>query len=81
MRREPILRAVDGFRFVYRDSVRFRDADTFGHVNNAKSFELEYELRAGERLVAEAKTVIVCFDYERGETVPVYDDWRAALSG
>jgi acyl-CoA thioester hydrolase len=47
----------------------------------AKSFDLEYELHAGGRLVAEARTVIVCFDYQRGETVPVYDEWRAALSG
>jgi acyl-CoA thioester hydrolase len=138
MGREPILRRVEGFPFVHRDTVRYRDADAFGHVNNAvyltyledarnawladlglvrrredlamilaraeidyrdqlgigdevevgvrcarvgtKSFELEYELRAGARLVAEAKTVLVCFDYERGETVAVYDEWRAALA-
>jgi acyl-CoA thioester hydrolase len=129
---------MDGFPFVHRDTVRFRDADAFQHVNNAvyltyledarnallralglvktrddvamilarveidyreqleigeevevgvrcshvgtKSFELEYELRAGGRVVAKAKTVIVCFDYERGESVPVYDHWRAALT-
>jgi acyl-CoA thioester hydrolase len=26
---------VDGFPFVYRDTVRFRDLDGMGHVNNA----------------------------------------------
>ena len=31
-----------------------------------KSFELEYELRSGGRLVAEAKSVLVGYDYERG---------------
>jgi acyl-CoA thioester hydrolase len=126
------------FPFVHRETVRYRDADAFGHVNNAvfltyleqarnaflrglglirsieditmilarveidyraqldvdeeveigvrcsrigtKSFELEYRLRAGERLVAEARTVLVGFDYERDESVPVRDDWRAALA-
>jgi acyl-CoA thioester hydrolase len=129
---------MDGFPFVYRETVRYRDADAFGHVNNAvyltyleqarnawlrelalvrsiddiamilarveidyraqleideevevgvrcsrlgtKSFELAYELRAGDRLVAEAKTVLVGFDYERNETVPISERWRDALS-
>jgi acyl-ACP thioesterase len=26
---------VDGFPFVHRETVRFRDLDGFGHVNNA----------------------------------------------
>ncbi len=127
------------FPFVHRERVRYRDADAFGHVNNAvyltyleqarnallaslglvrslediamilarveidyraqldvdeevdtavrctrigtKSFELEYELRAGDRVVAQAKTVLVAFDYERDESVPLSDEWRAALSG
>ena len=107
--------------FVHRETVRFRDLDGMGHVNNAvfstyleqarlavvrrdrraragrrdprahgdrlplagaerarssrsasgpsrlgtKSFELEYELRAGGRLVAEAKSVLVGYDYGR----------------
>lgn len=29
---------VDGFPFVYRDTVRFRDLDGMGHVNNAVFF-------------------------------------------
>jgi acyl-CoA thioester hydrolase len=126
---------MDGFPFVHRENVRFRDLDGMGHVNNAvfstyleqarlgwfgeadelplsdvilarteidfrsplqlgdvveigvraarlgtKSFELEYELRAGRRLVAEAKSVLVGYDYERGESAAIPDRWRRRLS-
>jgi acyl-CoA thioester hydrolase len=122
------------FPFVHRETVRFRDLDSLGHVNNAvyltyleqariaflsphgaevgsmilarveidfraqvslgetveialtpsrvgtKSFELAYELKVGDRLVAEAKTVLVAFDYERGKSRPIPDEWRKLLS-
>ncbi len=126
---------MDGFSFVHRETVRFRDLDGMGHVNNAvfltyleqgrlawfgsdpvfalndvilarteidfrsplqigeeveigvrpirvgsKSFELEYELRAGGRLVAEAKSVLVGYDYERGESIPVPERWQRRLT-
>jgi len=126
---------MEGFPFVHRETVRFRDLDGMGHVNNAvfltyleqarlawfgsddsfalndvilarteidfrsplqvgevvevgvrparvgtKSFELEYELRVGERTVAEAKSVLVGYDYERGESIPVPDRWRRRLT-
>ena len=129
---------MDGFPFVHREHVRYRDLDAFGHVNNAvyltyleqarnawlaqlglvrevadiamilarteidfraqlglneeveigvrpsrfgtKSFELEYELRAGERVVAQAKSVLVGFDYASGETIAIPDDWRRTLA-
>jgi acyl-CoA thioester hydrolase len=128
------IRAVEGFDFVYRETVRFRDLDSMGHVNNAvfltyleeariayllpmgadvsemilaraeidfrsplrmgddleigvrtasvgtKSFELEYEVRARDTVAAEAKTVIVSFDYETGRSVEVPDAWREALA-
>ena len=32
------MRSVDGFDFVHRESVRFRDLDGMGHVNNAVFF-------------------------------------------
>ncbi|MBA3718482.1 MAG: acyl-CoA thioesterase, partial [Actinobacteria bacterium] len=105
------------FPFVHRETVRFRDVDVLGHVNNAvyltyleqarvaflsphdadwtqmilarceidfraqvavgevveialwptrvgnKSFALSYELKVNDRIVAEAKTVLVAFDY------------------
>jgi acyl-CoA thioester hydrolase len=130
---------VDGFPFIYRDRVRFRDLDPMRHVNNAvyatyfesarlaymrelagdespitgvpmilarleidfrapldfgdeievgvrpgrlgtKSFDLESEIRAGGRVVAEAKAVCVGYDYDRGETIPIPDDWRRRLA-
>jgi acyl-CoA thioester hydrolase len=126
---------VEGFPFVHREAVRFRDLDGMGHVNNAvfstyleqarlawfgqdeemplrdvilarteidfraqvgegeivdigvrpvrvgtKSFELEYELRADGRLVAEAKSILVGYDYARGESVPVPDRWKRRLT-
>ena len=120
--------------FVHRETVRFRDLDSMGHVNNAvfltyleeariaflfgrgattdslivarveidyrspvrlgetvdvgvrctrlgtKSFDLEYELRVDGEVVAEAKSVQVTFDYERGEAIPVPEDWREKLT-
>jgi acyl-CoA thioester hydrolase len=129
---------VDGFPFVHRETVRFRDLDAFGHVNNAvyltyleearnallahlglargvaeitmilarveidfraqanvgdeleigvrparfgtKSFDLQYELRANGRVVAEAKTVLVGYDYEARATIELPDEWRRSLA-
>ena len=115
---------MDGFPFVYRDTVRFRDLDGMGHVNNAvfltymesariaflsslgaevdfrspvafgedvevgvrtlrvgtKSFELEYEVRAGGRIAAEGKSVLVGYDYERGASVEIPAEWREWLA-
>ena len=45
-----------------------------------KSFELEHELRAGGRVVATARSVLVAYDYERGESVPVPDELRRRLT-
>ena len=116
--------------FVIRERVRFRDIDSFGHVNNAvystyleqarldalgglgsvilarveidfraelsageeievrsrctrigkKSVELEHEIRAGDRVAAEAKSVLVGFDYERRASVPLSDELKARLT-
>lgn len=44
-----------------------------------KSFELEHEIAADGRVVAEAKSVLVSYDYELGESVPVPDELRARL--
>jgi len=125
---------MEGFDFVQHETVRFRDVDAMGHVNNAvfltyieeariayllqfgaevgqmilarveidfraplrsgdeieigvrpagvgtKSFELEYEVRSSDAVAAEAKTVIVSFDYEAGRSVEVPEAWREALA-
>jgi acyl-CoA thioester hydrolase len=46
-----------------------------------KSFELEHEIRAGERLVAEAKSVLVGYDYDAGGSVPLTENQRRRLAG
>ena len=72
-----------------RCEIDFRDQVSVGEVVEVtvwptrvgnKSFDLAYELKVGDRLVAEAKTVLVAFDYERNESRPLPDDWRKLLS-
>ena len=45
-----------------------------------KSFDLEHVIAADGRVVAEAKSVLVSYDYERGESVPVPDELRRRLA-
>jgi acyl-CoA thioester hydrolase len=125
---------VEGFDFVHRETVRFRDLDSLGHVNNAvfltyleeariaylvplgaeasdmilarveidfraplrmgdeleigvrparvgsKSFDLEYEVHSGSTLAAEAKTVLVSYDYATRRPVELPESWREALA-
>lgn len=44
-----------------------------------KSFEFEFELRVGDRLVAEAKSVLVGYDYTSGRSIEVPERWRRGL--
>ena len=44
------------------------------------SFDLAYELRAGGRLIAEAKSVQVSYDYEQSAPFPIPDEWRERLA-
>lgn len=46
-----------------------------------KSLTLEYEIRAEGRLAAEAKSILVGFDYERNESAPIPDRWLRRLPG
>ena len=71
-----------------RTEIDFRSPVVFGETVEigvrpsrlgTKSFELEYELRAGERLVAEARSVLVGYDYEREASVEVPERWRRRL--
>ena len=125
---------MEGYPFVHREPVRFRDLDAMAHVNNAvfltfleqarlawfgdaevqplqdvilarteidfrsplrqgevveigvrssrvgtKSFELEYELQSGGRVVAEAKSVLVGYDYKRAESTAIPERWLRRL--
>ena len=46
-----------------------------------KSFELEHEIRTGDRVAAQAKSVLVGYDYERGQSVPLSAELKERLSG
>jgi acyl-CoA thioester hydrolase len=45
-----------------------------------KSFDLDYVLRVGGQVVAEAKSVLVGYDYGSGETIAIPADWRERLA-
>lgn len=45
-----------------------------------KSFDLEHELRVGDTVVAEAKTVLVTYDYEQHAPVEIPAAWREKLA-
>jgi acyl-CoA thioester hydrolase len=44
-----------------------------------KSFDLEHVIAAGDRVVAEAKSVLVAYDYDLGGSVPVTEELRRLL--
>ena len=46
-----------------------------------KSFDLEHEIRVGHRIAAEAKSVLVGFDYETRRSAELTDELRKRLSG
>jgi acyl-CoA thioester hydrolase len=44
-----------------------------------KSFDLEHQIRANGRVVADAKSVLVGYDYEVGTSVPLSDEIKRRL--
>jgi acyl-CoA thioester hydrolase len=67
------FRAPVGFGEEVAISVR---ASRFG----GKSFDLDYELRVGGTVVAQAKSVLVFYDYAKGEAVELPQEWREKLA-
>jgi len=67
------FRAPVGFGDEVAISVR---ASRFGD----KSFDLDYELRVDGKVVAEAKSVLVGYDYGKREAVPIPDTLRESLA-
>jgi acyl-CoA thioester hydrolase len=67
----------------YRSPARFPQTLEIGtRVTRVgrKSFALEHVIRGGDgRLVLEASTVLVAYDYEAGAPMAVPEDWRARL--
>ncbi|HZB24058.1 MAG TPA: thioesterase family protein [Gaiellaceae bacterium] len=81
--------AGDMAMILARAEVDFRDALGFGEEVEigvktsrlgTKSFDLEYELRSGERVVAEAKTVLVAYDYATNRSKEIPEEWRQRLA-
>jgi acyl-CoA thioester hydrolase len=58
-----------------RVEVRSRCADL-----GTKSFRLAHQIWAGDRLVAEAVSVLVGYDYARNASVPITDDVKRRLT-
>ena len=44
-----------------------------------KSFELEHQIRSDGRVIADARSVLVGYDYEREQSVPLSDEIRGRL--
>jgi acyl-CoA thioester hydrolase len=72
-----------------RCEIDFRDQVSIGEVVEVslwptrvgnKSFELGYALKVGDRFVAEAKTVLVAYDYDTNQSRPIPDAWRKLLA-
>ena len=67
----------------FRSELRFgEDVEVRSRCSRlgTKSFDLQHEVRAGDgRLVAEALSVLVGYDYARGESVMLSDEVRQRL--
>lgn len=70
----------------YRRPVHLGDTvevETWCELVGRKSFTLAYALfitnKTGRLLAANGKSVMVCYDHDRGESMPVPEAWRAAL--
>jgi acyl-CoA thioester hydrolase len=85
---DPVHR-TNGFGFIfascaidYRSPAHF-DEDVDIRVRPAdigtKSLKLEFEMAVGERLIAEGHGILVGYDYESGETVPLPDALKKRL--
>jgi acyl-CoA thioester hydrolase len=78
---EPFIlaRVEIDFRAPLHDGAEVEVRSRCSHVGT-KSFELQHEIWSSDRLVAEAKSVLVGYDYERNQSVPITDDLRRALA-
>jgi acyl-CoA thioester hydrolase len=72
-----------------RAQVDFRSPVTFGEEVDVeirasrfgtKSFDLEYLVRVGDRVVAEATTVLVAYDYTNNTSKEIPVEWRQRLA-
>ena len=78
---EPFIlaRVEIDFRAELRAGEEVEVRSRCSHVGT-KSFTLDHELWAGDRLVADAKSVLVGYDYEAGASVPLTENQRRRLA-
>ncbi len=59
--------------------------DTWCSRTGGKSFDLSYEVvrtsETGEETVAQALSVMVCYDYRIHKSIPMPESWKAWLNG
>ncbi len=85
-----LVRSPDELAFVVaRVEIDFRSPIAFGEEVDVgvrvarfgrKSFDLEHALEVGGRCVAEARTVLVAYDYGRREAMTLPERWREKLA-
>ncbi len=66
----------------YRGQIRMNDAvrvTTTCERIGTKSMTLFQELKVGDEVRSESRSVLVAFDFERQESVPVPDAWRERM--
>ncbi len=44
-----------------------------------KSFHFEYRLETEQGVIATGRSVQVCYDYSRQQSIPIPDEWREAI--
>ena len=80
--RGMILAKLD---FNYMQQLRYHERVTVGckvsRIGN-KSFEMSHEIWSNEHdyIAASGKTVLVAYDFRRGQSIRVPDDWRTAIA-
>jgi len=87
---DPVNRSGDGFGFIFASChIDYRAPAYFDEevsVNlrpgepGTKSLRLEFEMRVGERLIAEGHGVLVGYDYAQERTIPIPDELRERLA-
>jgi len=80
---EGLLMIVASVKIDFRSRANLGDTLEVGARSTrvgTKSFDLDHEIRAPDgRVVAEAQTTLVAFDYEADSTMPIPPEWRARI--
>lgn len=74
-----LARVEIDFRAELRSGDEVEIRSRCSHVGT-KSFRLDHEIWSGDRLAAEAKSVLVGYDYTAGRSVPLPDEIRRRLA-